>query len=171
MLKPLIFLVMTIVAFSSFADEYDKENFKILDLGEKATSYGWYVPYQINENTYAILVPKHWQETVSYLFVGTEKALLIDTGMGFGNIKDAVDAITNLPIIVANSHTHYDHVSNNYLFDTVYGRDHEFTKKNASGHPKSTWQNALQPSAVSDHYQKGFHLKNMKVNHSKLPSI
>ena len=29
MLKPLIFLVLTIVAFSSFADEYDKENFKI----------------------------------------------------------------------------------------------------------------------------------------------
>lgn len=156
MLKPLIFLVMTIVAFSSFADEYDKENFKILDLGEKATSYGWYVPYQINENTYAILALKHWQETVSYLFVGTEKALLIDTGMGFGNIKDAVDAITNLPIIVANSHTHYDHVSNNYLFDTVYGRDHEFTKKNASGHPKSTWQNALQPSAVSGPLPEGF---------------
>jgi glyoxylase-like metal-dependent hydrolase (beta-lactamase superfamily II) len=152
-----ITLIFTI-AFSTavLADEYSKDNFKLLALGDKAAAQGWYQTFQINDNSYAILAPNHWQETVSYLLVGNEKALLIDTGMGFGNIKDTVDAITDLPIIVVNTHSHYDHVSNNHHFDIIYGRDLEFTRKNASGHPKTTWQNALQPSAISGALPDGF---------------
>ena len=168
MLKPLTMLFILLVAPPTFADEYSKDNFKILALDDKATVQGWYVPYQINENSYTILAPNHWQATVSYLLVGTEKALLIDTGMGFGNIKHTVDAITDLPIIVVNSHSHYDHVSNNHHFDTIYGRNLNFTKKNASGHPKSTWTNALQPSAVSGPLPEGFSFENYESKPFKI---
>lgn len=157
MLHKLITLILSMFFASTvFANEYDKSNFKIVELDDKATAQGWYVTYQINDNTYAILAPNHWQETVSFLMLGTEKALLIDTGMGFGNIKDTVDAITDLPVIVVNTHSHYDHVSNNHHFNTIYGRELAYTKKNSSGHPKSTWNNALQPSAVNGPLPNGF---------------
>lgn len=153
-------VVSTLLAIVANADEYDKKNFRTVDVGETASSGGWYVTYQLDENTYAIMAPYHWQRTVSFLMIGDDKALLIDTGMAFGNIKLNVEAITDKPVIVVNTHSHYDHVSNNYLFDTVYGRDLDFTRKNASGHPKTTWQNAIQPSAVSDNLPEGFDFDN-----------
>ncbi|MCC3859635.1 MBL fold metallo-hydrolase [Pseudemcibacter aquimaris] len=157
MMKKIIMLFLSTVIFqTAIADDYNKSNFKILELNDLATNQGWYVTYQINDNTYAILAPHHWQETVSFLMVGSEKALLIDTGMGFGNIKHTVDAITDLPVIVVNTHSHYDHVSNNHHFDTVYGRQLDYTRKNSSGHPKTTWTNALQPSAVNGPLPAGF---------------
>ena len=160
MFKKIFFILCLIASASVCADEYDKSNFKIVDVSEKASSGGWYVTYAINENTYAILAPYHWQGTVSYLFIGSEKALLVDTGMAFGNIKLNVEALTDKPVIVVNTHSHYDHVSNNYLFDVIYGRDLDFTRKNASGHPKETWQNAIQPSAVSANLPPDFSFEN-----------
>jgi len=162
MIKIIILLSITLFSLPANADDYAKENFSIIDVGDFASSNGWYVTYQINKNTYAILAPYHWQETVSYLMIGREKALLIDTGMAFGNIKLNVEALTDKPVIVVNSHSHYDHVSNNHHFDTVYGRDLAFTAKNASGHPKTTWQNAIQPSAVSANLPIGFNYDNYK---------
>ncbi len=54
------------------------------------------------------------------LVVGTEKALLIDTGFGFGDLSSKVRKITSLPIIVANTHGHTDHIQGNKNFDEVY---------------------------------------------------
>lgn len=54
------------------------------------------------------------------LVVGTEKALLFDTGYGIGDLRKLIASITNLPIIVVNSHGHIDHVSGNYQFSEVY---------------------------------------------------
>ena len=55
------------------------------------------------------------------LFVGGEKALLVDTGYGYGNLKDEVKKITNLPLIIVNSHGHLDHSCGNYQFEeTIY---------------------------------------------------
>lgn len=54
------------------------------------------------------------------LIVGTEKALLIDTGFGLSDIRPAVRRATRLPLIVMNSHVHTDHSGGNYQFDTVY---------------------------------------------------
>jgi glyoxylase-like metal-dependent hydrolase (beta-lactamase superfamily II) len=158
--KFLILILTILINSTALADDYSKNNFKLLELSDNASAQGWYQTYQINDNSYAILAPNHWQETVSYLLVGKEKALLIDTGMGFANIKHTVNAITDLPIIVVNTHSHYDHVSNNHHFDTIYGRDLDFTRINASGHPKTTWQNALQPSAISGNLPNGFSFEN-----------
>ena len=56
-----------------------------------------------------------------YLFLGEEKALLTDTGFGcFPDIKEKVEAITDLPLIVLNSHGHPDHCGANAAFGEVY---------------------------------------------------
>lgn len=51
------------------------------------------------------------------LIVGTEKALLFDTGYGYGNLPEAVREITSLPLIVVNSHGHLDHSCGDYWFE------------------------------------------------------
>ena len=50
------------------------------------------------------------------LIVGREKALLFDTGYGFGDLKGLVSEITDKPLIVVNSHGHVDHACGNAQF-------------------------------------------------------
>ncbi len=50
------------------------------------------------------------------LIVGNDKALLYDTGYGYGDLKKAVREITELPLIIVNSHGHLDHTCGNFRF-------------------------------------------------------
>lgn len=51
------------------------------------------------------------------LFVGTERALLFDTGYGFGDLREVISQITQLPLTIVNSHGHPDHICGDYQFD------------------------------------------------------
>lgn len=55
-----------------------------------------------------------------YLLIGTEKAMLIDCGMGIGDLRGAVEMITDKPLIVVISHGHIDHTANARQFDEVW---------------------------------------------------
>lgn len=55
-----------------------------------------------------------------YLLVGEKQALLIDTGYGEGDLPELVREITDLPLIVVNTHGHFDHTSGNAFFESVW---------------------------------------------------
>ena len=55
-----------------------------------------------------------------YLLIGDEKALLIDTGCGAGNLKEAVEKLTKKPLIVAVTHRHPDHAGGAWQFGSYY---------------------------------------------------
>jgi glyoxylase-like metal-dependent hydrolase (beta-lactamase superfamily II) len=55
-----------------------------------------------------------------YLAVGDEKALLVDTGMGVGDLAAQVRSLTPLPVIVVNTHGHPDHAGGNGGFEEAY---------------------------------------------------
>lgn len=55
-----------------------------------------------------------------YLVLGEEKALLIDSGFGLGSLKKVVDALTDLPVILVNTHGHPDHGGGNGEFGSPY---------------------------------------------------
>lgn len=59
-------------------------------------------------------------EEFMYLVEGKERALLIDTGCGIGNIAEYVQTLTRLPLTVVLTHGHYDHCGGMYRFDEVY---------------------------------------------------
>lgn len=60
---------------------------------------------------------------IMYLVIGTKRALLIDTGIGVGNIRAVVETMTRLPYDVVNTHHHYDHAGGNGHFDVVYAHE------------------------------------------------
>lgn len=55
-----------------------------------------------------------------YLVEGMDKAVLIDTCMGFGHLRDFVEKLTTKPIIVILTHGHVDHAMGAPEFDDVY---------------------------------------------------
>jgi glyoxylase-like metal-dependent hydrolase (beta-lactamase superfamily II) len=86
----------------------------------------WFEIYQVNDSTFALLEPGHYEEVISYLILGDERAVLFDTGMGIANIKAEVDRLTRptgVPMVVVNSHSHYDHIGDNNRFAEVWAFD------------------------------------------------
>jgi glyoxylase-like metal-dependent hydrolase (beta-lactamase superfamily II) len=98
----------------------------------------WFEVYKIRAGVFAIYEPHQLEEVISYLIIGDgkaggDKALLFDTGMGISNIQAVVAGLTKLPVTVVNSHTHNDHVGDNWRFSEVYGMNTDFTRTNAHG--------------------------------------
>lgn len=79
----------------------------------------WFTVEKIDSDTYTISENKHWEETHCYLVCGSEKAVLIDTGLGVANIKAVVDRLTNLPVQVLTTHIHWDHIGGYKYFDNI----------------------------------------------------
>ena len=57
---------------------------------------------------------------VMYLVAGRERALLVDTGWGTGDLPMYIKTLTRLPVLVVNTHGHRDHTSGNVQFAEVY---------------------------------------------------
>lgn len=79
--------------------------------------------YQFRDNLYGLFTENcdGMGDVWMYLIVGPEKAMLIDTAYGLGDLKGLVDNLTGgKPVIVVNTHDHYDHAYGNCRFDKVY---------------------------------------------------
>ncbi len=79
----------------------------------------WFTIEKIDGDTYAISEYRHWEETHCYLLIGTKKAVLIDTGLGVANIKNAVDSLTSLHVETVTTHVHWDHIGGHRYFDDI----------------------------------------------------
>ena len=118
----------------------------------------WFEVYKAAPDVFAIYEPHQAEETIGYLIVGKQRALLFDTGMGISNVKKLTAELTRLPIIVLNSHTHDDHVGGNWQFDTIYGMDTDFTRQNARGSREDA-QAEITPDQICGALPKRFDAK------------
>ena len=115
---------------------------------EIPTGQSWFKVYEVGTGVYAIAEPFNFQEVISYLIVGSEKNILFDTGMGMGKISDVVQKLSTLPVIVVNSHTHYDHIGGNNEFDTILAVDTSYTHRYAAtGWTHDQVRQEVQPMA------------------------
>lgn len=71
---------------------------------------------KINENTYRI----ENGAVRFFLLEGSEKALLIDSGMTVRNAKEIAESVTSLPVSLINTHADIDHIGSNAEFSAPY---------------------------------------------------
>jgi glyoxylase-like metal-dependent hydrolase (beta-lactamase superfamily II) len=98
------------------------------------TATEWFAVQRLREGIYLVGEPMHVN---SYLILGSERAVLLDTGMGISNIRAAVEKLTDLPVLVVNSHYHFDHVGGNHLFDDI--AIHELGSEPLQAGPPPHW--------------------------------
>lgn len=84
--------------------------------------------YQFRENLYGLFTQNcdGAGDVWMYLIVGPERALLIDTAFGLGDLKGLVDVLAGgKEILVANTHGHMDHAYGNCRFGKAYCHEYE----------------------------------------------
>ena len=70
----------------------------------------WFDVQWPEADTAVISEPLHWEQPHCYLLLGTRRALLIDTGLGVGGLAAQIQALTDLPVLAAVTHAHWDHI-------------------------------------------------------------
>ena len=73
----------------------------------------WFVVRRVTRDLWMIAEPGH---VVNWLYVGSERALLVDTGTGIVPIAPLVARLTDRPVTVVNTHYHFDHIGGNAGF-------------------------------------------------------
>ena len=80
----------------------------------------------IDEDTIVISEPRHPQENNCYLLKGTDRAVLIDTGLGIYSMGEVILELTDLPVLVLTTHAHWDHIGSHWDFEKIAIHPEEF---------------------------------------------
>ena len=158
-LKSLFFFALSVPVLFSQAEipewcrALPRPEYKVLQ--RVPISDPWFEVYKVAPAVFAIYEPHQSEEVISYLIVGDKRAALFDTGMGISDLKKVTSELTRLPIVVLNSHTHNDHVGDNWRFDTIYAMDTDFTRENARGSREDA-QAEVGPGQICGKLPKGF---------------
>ena len=70
----------------------------------------WFTVEAIDADTYAISEYAHWEEPHCYLLNGDRASLLIDTGLGVGQIAAVAAGLAGRPVTAVLTHAHWDHM-------------------------------------------------------------
>ncbi|HEY1419903.1 MAG TPA: MBL fold metallo-hydrolase [Candidatus Dormibacteraeota bacterium] len=76
----------------------------------------WFDVRELEPGVHLVGEPGHVN---SFLVQGTKLAVLLDTGLGIANIRAVAEELTDKPLLVVNSHYHFDHTGGNNLFDEI----------------------------------------------------
>ena len=98
----------------------------------------WFRAYAVAPGVFAISEPRQYEGVTSFLIVGTQRALLFDTGLGVAPIGDVVRRLTDRPVTVVNSHTHFDHVGGNGEFGDIRTLGSAYSRASARGDVSSS---------------------------------
>lgn len=71
---------------------------------------------RMNENTWRM----EDGDVRFFLFCGSERAALIDTGMETPDARQIAESLTQLPLLLINTHADPDHISGNSAFEEFY---------------------------------------------------
>ena len=82
-------------------------------------SESFYRVDKISPNAWRIIEP--YQPLISmFLICGSEKAVLVDTAFGIGDLNTQCSRLTDKPVTLFSTHAHPDHVFGNWQFDKAY---------------------------------------------------
>jgi glyoxylase-like metal-dependent hydrolase (beta-lactamase superfamily II) len=86
------------------------------------TTEDWYTVRPVTDHSYAIWELERY---AAYLVEGEDEALLIDTGVGVGDLEALVSGLTDLPVRLLITHSHWDHIGNAAQFSDVLAHPNE----------------------------------------------
>lgn len=115
----------------------------------------WFEIEELAPGVWAITEPFHHEWVRSHLVLGSDRAVLIDTGMGVGDLRAVVDELTSLPVTLINSHAHWDHIGGNHQFDRIAihrAEAHELP----FGYPNERYRAKFAPELLSAPLPAGF---------------
>lgn len=121
---------------------------------------GWFAVDEPSPGVFRIQEPLHEENVKSFLVLGSERAALIDTGMGVADIRAVVDGLTSLPVTVINSHAHWDHIGGNRQFDEIWIHEAEAAKLDV-GVPNERLRPAFQSEHLTGPLPEDINLKTL----------
>ncbi len=76
----------------------------------------WFDVRELEPGVHLVGEPGHVN---SFLVQGKKSVVLLDTGLGVADIRAVARELTDKPLLVVNSHYHFDHTGGNHLFDEI----------------------------------------------------
>jgi len=130
----------------------------------------WFDVRPVSDGVTAFVEPNHAECVISYLIEGRDRALLIDSGMGVGDIAALVQSLTRLPVTLVNSHAHWDHIGGNWQFSDI-----AIHRAEAGDLLAGYGNQEIAPWFASDHLTgplpPGFDLANFMIRPSRASTI
>lgn len=80
------------------------------------TSGSWFATREHQPGVWLVAAPPHVN---CFLVTGRDRAVLVDSGLGIGDIGRSVADLTDLDVVVVNTHYHWDHVGGNDRFADI----------------------------------------------------
>lgn len=80
----------------------------------------WFTTDAVDSGTYILSEYRHWEETHCYLLNGSQRSLLIDTGLGICDIHREVARLTDRPVTAVATHVHWDHIGGHQYYPDFY---------------------------------------------------
>jgi glyoxylase-like metal-dependent hydrolase (beta-lactamase superfamily II) len=74
----------------------------------------WFYTRSVAPGVWLVAEPQH---VYSWLVEGSERAVMLDTGMGVLPIRPVAGSLTRRPLSVVNTHYHFDHIGGNWEFE------------------------------------------------------
>jgi len=133
---------------ASWCDEGPGPELAALEVAGAADD--WFRAYAVAPGVFALTEPRQYEGVTSFLVVGSERAVLFDTGLGVGRIGGVVRRLTALPVTVLNSHTHFDHVGGNGEFADVRNLDEAYSRASARGEVAESLRNYASQTLGED---------------------
>jgi hydroxyacylglutathione hydrolase len=127
-------------------------------ISENSKDKTWFGVKTVADNVWCI--DDHGGDNI-YLVTGKDKALLIDTGTGIADLLGCVKSITNLPILVVNTHGHPDHCGGNFQFEEVYAHPLDFELAHRFSN-KAYHENAVKQQLASQPNMAPYILQDIK---------
>jgi glyoxylase-like metal-dependent hydrolase (beta-lactamase superfamily II) len=124
--------------------------------------FKWFEVREFPHGVIGIGEPGHFEDVKSFLIAGDELALLVDTGMGFANIRAVVETYSDKPVLLVNSHGHLDHIGDNWRFERRWAHPGDLDRIRA-GVLNERMQHFLAPDAFSRPMPAGLDPKTFEI--------
>lgn len=128
-----------------------------------ATVQPWYDVRHADPGIFIIEEPHHTERVKSYLIEGEESAMLIDTGMGVGDMGGLVTSLTDKSVFLVNSHAHVDHIGSNNQFEERWIHEAEAEEERLiAGVGNERLRNVLAPELLTGPLPDGFDIETIE---------